>query len=507
MEKKNYIVAIDFGSNKVAAAAASKDPDGRLNIIDLISKPMEGMERGEVTNIEQVTAAARDALGQLEENLGIQVKDAYAGISGENIRCGSSTYHVFVGGQDGEIGDDDVVKLHEGMNTVQPTEGYVILDRIPQKYMIDMREETMKPVGRFGRRLEATFNFILGNRNSVDRLNKAMNRLQIQTDGVFTTAQASAAATLTDEEKELGVAVIDIGAGCTDICIWHGNIMRYVGVLPIGSNAINEDLRKIPIRDKVVEKLKVEYGYATVEALSEEQAALNIELPGGARRDNKKISFKALTQIIEARMLDIVEHIMGEIKDAGYAEKLGSGIVLTGGGANMPGIDLLFREQTKFDVRIAGADPSLVNDASAVIAADIANTSVIGLLMLGVENSRVSATANPLRKRGEQEKPSGPRVVLDDEEDDRPYRGGKAAPRDYDEPKHSRDNASDKDDDTEEDNRSEPRRSWFSGLLKGAGNSSPKDKQEKKKRRKVNIIDIFDVVEDVGGEDEDPKID
>lgn len=419
-------MAIDLGSSKVSVAAASKDPDGRLNIIDIVSKPMQGMERGEVTNIEHVTAAARDALGEMEENLGISVTEAFAGISGENIRSGSSSYYVFVGGQDGEIGDEDVAKLHGSMNTLPPPEGYVILDRIPQRYLIDSREETMQPVGRFGHRIEATFNFVLGNKNGVERLTKAMNRLQVKTAGIFSNAQASAVATLTDDEKELGAAVIDIGAGCTDICIWHNNIMRYVGVLPIGSDAVNEDIRSMAIRDKMIEKLKVKYGYATTEAIPEQYASNNIEIQGASKRDSKKISLVALTQIIEARLLDIVDHVVSEIKESGYADKLGSGIVLTGGGSKMAGIDILFRSKTKYDVRIGGADTSLLNDASARAADDIANTSAIGLLLLGMEQSRLTATASPLRRKGEAPKESADdndRFVVGDDGDKTPAVG------------------------------------------------------------------------------------
>ena len=148
-ENKNYIVAIDLGSGSVTAAAGSKDPDGRLNIIDMVSKPMQGMSCGEVINIEQVTGAVRAAVGELEEHLGIKVTEAYAGISGHDIKCADSSYFVYVSGEDHEICEEDVAKLHESMNSLQPPEGICILDRTPQKYVIDSREETMQPVGRF----------------------------------------------------------------------------------------------------------------------------------------------------------------------------------------------------------------------------------------------------------------------------------------------------------------------------------------------------------------------
>ena len=163
VENNSYVVAIDLGSGSVTAAAGSKDPDGRLNIIDIVSKPMTGMSCGEVINIEQVTGAVRTAVAELEEHLGIKVTEAYAGISGHDIKCADSSYFVYVSGEDHEICEEDVAKLHESMNSLQPPEGICILDRTPQKYVIDSREETMQPVGRFGQQLEATFNFTLAN--------------------------------------------------------------------------------------------------------------------------------------------------------------------------------------------------------------------------------------------------------------------------------------------------------------------------------------------------------
>ena len=402
-ENKNYIVAIDLGSGSVTAAAGSKDPDGRLNIIDMVSKPMQGMSCGEVINIEQVTGAVRAAVGELEEHLGIKVTEAYAGISGHDIKCADSSYFVYVSGEDHEICEEDVAKLHESMNSLQPPEGICILDRTPQKYVIDSREETMQPVGRFGQQLEATFNFILANRGSLERLNKAFLRLGIVQRRLFTNAQASAAAILTEDEKELGAAVIDIGAGCTDICIWQDNIMRYVGVLPVGSDAINRDIRSIAIPERFIEKLKTTHGYAVAAQIPEEKRSQNIKIKGRTQRENKEISFYNLAQIIEARLLDIVENVMEEIKESGYADKLGSGIVLTGGGAYLKDIDTLFRERTKYDVRTGRAYPELVNDRSLPAADDMHLSSAIGLLLLGLQESRIAADAEPLRKREKTE--------------------------------------------------------------------------------------------------------
>lgn len=392
MEKSNYIVAIDLGSNTVRIAAGSKDPDGRLNVIDTVSKPMEGMSRGEVINIEQVTTAIRSAISELEEHLGIKVTEVYTGISGHDIQCADSSYYVYVSGEDYEIREEDVAKLHESMNNLQPAEGVCILGRTPMKYVIDYQKETMQPVGCFGQQLEATFNFVLANRNNLDRLGKAFTRLGITQRKVFPNAMACAEAVLSADEKELGAAVVNIGASCTNICIWQDNIMRYVVSLPIGSDAINRDIRSTAIPDRVIEQLKISFGYASTAQIPEDKKKQSIRIKGHTPRETQEISIYNLALIIEARLLDIIENIVEEIKESGYADKLGAGIILTGGGAYLNGIDTFFNERTKYDVRISGAYPDKLNDSSREAAGDLQLTDIIGLLLLGAEESGIEAT-------------------------------------------------------------------------------------------------------------------
>lgn len=403
MDKNNYIVAVDLGSGSVKVAAGGITADGKLNVLDVVSKPMEGMVRGEVMNIEQVTTATREAVSELEQNLGIKVTDAFTGVSGQDIKCVENAYFVFVTGEDGEIREMDVEKLHESMNNLQPPESIAILDRIPQKYVIDNAEETLHPVGRFGHQLEATFNFVLGNRSAMDRMGKAFARLGIRQERIFTNAQATAAAVLNDDERELGVAVVDIGAGCTDICIWQDNRLRHVAVIPIGSDAINKDIRSIAVPDRFIEKLKVMHGYAVADRIPEEKRTQTIKIKGRNQRETKEVSFYNLAQIIEARLTDIIDHMLEEIKEAGYTDRLGSGIVLTGGGAQINDIDALFREKTKYDVRLGATEHSLVNKESWQAADDMSLSTVLGLLLLGLKESNLKPLREPLYKRGRPE--------------------------------------------------------------------------------------------------------
>ena len=504
MNKNNYIIAVDLGSASVKAAAGSREPDGKLNVLEVVTKPMEGMIRGEVVNIEQVTKAIREAVSELEEKLDIKVTEAYTGASGQDISCTDNTYFVYVTGEDGEIRELDVAKLHESMENLQPPDGVAILDRIPQKYLIDNHEETLYPVGRFGHQLQATFNFVLGNKSTLERMSKAFKRLEIKQLETYTNAQASAAAVLTEDEKELGAAVIDIGAGCTDICVWQDNKLRHVGVIPIGSAAINSDIKAIAIPERSIEKLKVTHGYAVADKIPEEKRTQSIKIKGRTQRETKEVSFYNLAQIIEARVLDIIEHVMEELKDSGYGDKLGAGIVLTGGGSMLKDIDILFREKTGLDIRIGGTEHNLVSRESYEFADDPHLSTALGVLLLGMRESDIEPLREPVNRRHryeDEEKPEkGPKryeIDYDDEPDDRSHRAGSSARRETAPERGSSDHGNsarrEKDEKRPEKKKEEK---------ESKPKKEPKPKKEKGEKKgvfggfKKFFDDVFEVVDD-----------
>lgn len=374
MEKKDYYVAIDLGSSNVVVAVGEKTQDNALRIVDLAVTPVkgQGVSCGEIKNIESVAKSIKEALEQIENRLGIKITEAYTGISGHHIKCAKHSYFVYVG-QDGEICEQDIVRLKDSMYNVQPPEGETILKILPQNYIIDDREEATNPVGMFGKKLEATFNFIIGNKAAVSRLEKALLKVDVKQLKMFLNPLLSAEAVVLPDEKELGVAVIDIGAGTTDICIYCDNTIRHVAVIPIGADIINRDIRAYGILERYVEDLKVQYGSAlSAEAASDKL----IKIPG---RTPREISFKNLSAIIEARMKDILDYVMAEIKQSGNDKKLGAGIVVTGGGANLKELDTLIREYTDMDVRIACADIKVSEDSVDKVL-DPAYSTVVGML-------------------------------------------------------------------------------------------------------------------------------
>lgn len=386
-----YTVAIDLGCSDIVVAVGTKDSDGKLNVVDVALKPLsDGVVKGEISNIENITKALRTTLSDTEHRLGITIDEVYASLSGQHIQSATSSYFVYVG-SDGEVKEEDVRKLKENMDNVQPPEdSMVIMERIPQSYTIDNHEQTSSPIGRFGRQLGATFNFIVANKNSIERNQKVFDRVGVRRKGIFAAPIASSVAVATEDEKELGVMVVDLGAGTTSVCIWHYNVLRHVAVIPMGMNTINKDIRSASIPDLHIEDLKVAHGYAVASTIPNDLINKTINIPGRTKHEVKQITFRDLSTIIEARVMDIIEYVIGEIKDSGMSEKLASGIVLTGGGSQLKGIDKLFEERTGYDVRLASADFN-INDQSKELVSDPRLATAAGVLLLAQDSNLLSA--------------------------------------------------------------------------------------------------------------------
>ncbi len=385
MEKRNYIVAMDPGSSSITIAVGAQAEDGKLVLTDIITKPMLGITRGEITNRQDVSTSVRDAVQEVEQKLGLRISDVYTGASGRHIKCTNHDYYVFVGERsDGEIRKEDVNALHAGMDNVQAEDGQRIMDRIAQCYVVDGRDTVKDPVGRFGKKLETTFNFVLGSSTLIDRLEKTLMAMGVRSRRTFANAIASAEAVVLPEEKEMGVAVVDLGAGTTDLCVWHDNAVRFVRGIPFGAADINHDIHQQGILEKHVEGLKTTYGTAMADQVAVDKL---ITIKGRSPREKQEISQKNLAIIIENRLRDIIGFIMDEIGDSGYAGRLKGGIVLTGGASQLTGIDELFRRETGMEVRLALPDVN-VADESLALAQDPSNAAVIGLLLKAIAEGR-----------------------------------------------------------------------------------------------------------------------
>ena len=398
MEKKNYTVVIDLGSSNVVVAVATRNEEGTLDVEAIVSKPVEGVNAGRIVNIEQAGGAIREAVTELENDFGIRITEAYAGISGEFVRCACHTDHVFTLDPQNGVNQSDVDALFDRMRNVQAPDDEVIVERIPQLYLLDDHEEVRNPVGSFCRRLSSTFNFILCDKTPLQRLDMALRRLGIRTLGIFPNVLATPEAVLSDEEKEEGVAVVDIGGGVTDVTVYYRGMVRYAASIPMGAKAINRDIRSQSIPEKHVESLKCKYGSAVADLAPEDKL---IRVSGRTSRESKAILLRNLATVIEARAMDIVDFVRQEIEDSGCADKLAYGIVLTGGSARLKDLDELFRRATGMEVRVAGAETGF-NEQACEQLSDPAYATAAGLLLRGACAGPCSVIENKNRLASRQ---------------------------------------------------------------------------------------------------------
>ena len=391
MERKNYTVAVDLGSSNVVVAVGEKAAEGQMEVASIVSKPVEGVNAGKIENIELVSRAIREAMSEAEEQLGIRITEAYAGISGDFVRCARHTDHVFVYDPQNGVNQKDVDALFDRMRNVQAPDDETIMERVPQNYVVDDNQEVKNPVGSFGKKLSSTFNFILCLRTPMQRLDMALKRLGIKMLGVTSNAIATAEAVLLPDEKEEGVAVVDIGGGVTDVAVYYRNVVRYIATIPMGAMAINRDIRTMSVPEKHVESLKQKYGSAVAELAPEDKL---IRVNGRTAREAKDILLRNLATVIEARATDIAEFVLQEIRDSGYAGKLAYGIVLTGGSAKLKDVDELFRRVTGMDVRIASAETGVAEESREKVV-DPAYATAVGILLKGAEQGACAVIERP----------------------------------------------------------------------------------------------------------------
>ena len=379
MEKKNYIVAVDIGSSEVVVAVGTINENNSLEILALATEQTEGVTAGLVDNNEFVAEALRKARMKAEEQAGIVITDAYVSISGKFVRCARYTDHVFVEDAENCISQRDVIALRERMFNVKAADGEVIMDLFPLNYKSDSGVEMKNPVGSYSKQLASTYNFILCERAAKDRFRRVFLDAGIKIKDMFASAAVVGESVVTNEEKEEGVAIVDIGSGVTDVAVYYGNVLTYIASIPIGGSAINNDIRHFNgyIPAKTIENLKKRYGSAVVDGLSDDL----IKIQKGSRAI-KPISRINLAAVIGARMTDIAEYVWNEIREAGYAKKLAAGIVLTGGGAALDKVATLFNSVTGQDVRIACAEIGVDSESlEAVSSPD--KTLAVSLLLRG----------------------------------------------------------------------------------------------------------------------------
>ncbi|MGN0006756.1 MAG: cell division protein FtsA [Alistipes sp.] len=414
MEKKSYTVGVDIGSSNVVVSVGWQSADGLVRIEDVAPRSVsEGVTSGRIDNVRSVGLAIREAKAELEEELGIRIESAYAGISGPFVRCASYTDHVFIKDPMVCITKEDLANLHDRMYNVVAEEGEVIIDRILQHYAIDDKTEIADPVGAFGRKLSATYLFVLCRKAQIERTKMAFYNAGLKLLKVCVNPAVLASALLSDEERDEGVAIVDIGGGTTDLAIIRGNKLRYMASLPIGAATINADMHAFGIAERNTEKIKKTYGSAVADLVSHD-LTVPVSMPGKVKKELLQVN---LVSIIEARLKDIIEFVWDEIRQAKFSTKIPCGIVLTGGSALLENIDELFRRETGLNVRcIDRKDIRGIDEESQQKISPCTQSAAVAVMLFGATNGacevveRAAMSASPVR-HGVEAAPKGEKAV------------------------------------------------------------------------------------------------
>lgn len=389
MDNRQYVAAVDLGTTKVVIAVAAKAEKNKVEIVAMKELSSKGVIKGDLRNMEQAAATLREVKNRIEEQLGLTLHEVFIGISGQHIKCNRTSGYVFVHNSDSMVSEvtvADVERLKDEMHNSSVPLGQTIITVLPQTYTLDDEVDISEPVGMEGKRLEAKFNIITGEDAAIERIRRCFSRVGLEVQGVMLQPLASSDAVLSEDEKELGVAVVDIGGGTTDLCIYHDKVIRHIAVLPIGGNVINNDIKSYGILERHVEKLKTTFGEAVAEKAADQKY---INIPSISGQAPKEIAVRALAGIIEARMYDIIDFVAEQIEKSGYKGKLGAGIVITGGGSTLKNLDMLFRNQMEMEVRVASPLQHLTPESVEMVASPKYST-IAGILIDAVRKGHFS---------------------------------------------------------------------------------------------------------------------
>lgn len=383
-QNEKLIVALDIGTTKIACIVGKKNNYGKLEIIAIGREESHGVMRGMVSNIDKTVESIEKAVSQAEAKAGIKIKNVHVGIAGQHIRSLQHRGILTRNQPTQEIGQIDINRLVDDMHKLALDPGERIIHVLPQEYIVDNEQGIKEPIGMCGSRLEANFHIITGQVAAAQNIEKCVSKAGLKMSSLILEPLASAAAVLDDEEKEAGVALVDIGGGTTDIAIFQDGIIRHTSVIPFGGNIITEDIKEgCLVMKKQAEALKVRFGSALAMETQENEI---ISIPGLKGREPKEISVRNLAHIIQARVEEIFEQVFFEVRSSGFANKLIGGIVLTGGGSQLKHIKQLVEFSTGFDTRIGYPTEHLSKSEVDHIKHPMFSTGV-GLLINGDEET------------------------------------------------------------------------------------------------------------------------
>lgn len=377
----DLVVGLDIGTTKIAAIVGRKNEHGKIEIMGIGKAESLGVNRGVVVNIEQTVASIKAAIAIAADKANVDIGEVVVGIAGQHIKSMQHRGMITRQSLDDEVSQKDVDQLIDNMHRLVMNPGEEVIHVIPQEYIIDNESGIKNPIGHAGIRLEGNFHIITGQVSAVKNIFKCVNRAGLEIVDLHLEPLASADAVLSDEEKEAGIVLVDIGGGTTDVAVFYDGIIRHTAVIPFGGNIITEDIKEgCGIIKTQAEQLKVRFGSALAQENQENEI---ISIPGLSGRPPKEVSVKLLAQIIQARMEEILEFVLFEIKSSGYERKLSAGIVVTGGGSMLKHLQQLVMLSTGMDCRIGTPNKNLAT-ADNELKNPLYATGV-GLVMKGIE--------------------------------------------------------------------------------------------------------------------------
>ncbi len=387
------VVGLDIGTTKICVIVGRRSSHGRIEILGIGKAESAGVTRGVVSNIQKTVQGILQAVEIAGSQSNVDVKVVNVGIAGQHIKSLQHRGILTRKDLNNEIQRKDIEKLIEDMYKLVMPPGEEIIHVLPQEFTVDNEPGIKDPIGMAGVRLEANFHIISGHVSAVRNILKCVKNAELETQELILEPLASSESVLSDEEKEAGVVLVDIGGGTTDIAIFHEGIIRHTAVIPFGGNSITEDIREgCSVMRNQAELLKTRFGSALADENKDNEI---ISVPGLRGREPKEISVKNLAYVIQARMEEIIEHVYYEIKSSGYEKKLIAGIVITGGGAQLKHLPQLVEYVTGLDCRVGYPNEHLAKNE--VLPKNIYDdlkspmyATGIGLLIKGVQKAEES---------------------------------------------------------------------------------------------------------------------
>ena len=376
---KNLIVGLDIGTSKVVAIVGEITPEGEIEIIGLGSHPSRGLKKGVVVNIESTVQSIQRAIEEAELMAGCQINSVYAGIAGSHIKSINS--HGIVAIKDREVSEMDLDRVIDAARAVAIPADQRILHILPQEFIIDEQEGIREPIGMSGVRLEAKVHLVTGAVGAAQNIIKCVRRCGLDVDDIILEQLASSYSVLTEDEKELGVCLVDIGGGTTDIAVFSDGAIKHTAVIPIAGDQVTNDIA-VALRTptQYADEIKIKYACALRQLANADET---IEVPSVGDRPPRKLSRQTLAEVVEPRYDELLSLVQAELRKSGFEDIIAAGVVMTGGSSKMEGVVDLAEEIFHMPVRLGS--PQYVSGLADVVSNPIHATGV-GLLLFGEQH-------------------------------------------------------------------------------------------------------------------------